>query len=126
MSGEILSATFVSVSKRDRTPLMFHVVIFNCFFSATLVYVSDDPLRVHYDASSFLVTMRYIMAHPNETMFRGGLLCIIRAKLIRLRGWNTLVKGEFGYSVGRGRLICTGVEWIIIYPSARVNYNHIN
>ena len=82
MSGEIASATFASVFKRDRTPLMFHVVIFNCFSSTTCVYVSVDPLRIRYYASSFLIIMRYIMALPNETMFRGGLLCITCDKLI--------------------------------------------
>ena len=60
MSGEIASATFASVFKRDRTPLMFHVVIFNCFSSTTCVYVSVDPLRIRYYASSFLIIMRGI------------------------------------------------------------------
>ena len=82
MSGEIVSATFASVFKRDLTPLMFHVVIFNCFSSTTCVYVNVDPLRIPYNATSFLFTMRYIMAHPNETIFRGGISCIICDKLI--------------------------------------------
>ena len=64
MSGEIVSATFASVSRRDRT------MIFNCFSSAIVNVMLTLCFR--YDASSFLITMRYIMAHPNENF-----LCMI-------------------------------------------------